>query len=53
MAEETSRVLLNEGKPVHISVAGSEVISDDIEVIQVPLQHDDAAMYLTMLVYDF
>ena len=53
MAEETSPVLLNEGKPVHISVAGSEVISNDIEVIQVPLQHNDAAMYLTMVVYDF
>jgi hypothetical protein len=53
LAEETAATVIGEGKAVHISVAGSEVISNDIQVIQAPLRHDDETMYRTMVVYDF
>ena len=53
LAEETFTAMRDEGKPIHLSIAGSPIVSHDIEVIQMPLRHDDKAMHVTMLVYDF
>ena len=53
LAEEIFEELRNERKPVHFSVSGSPVISKDVEAIVMPLLHDDAAMELALLVYDF
>ncbi len=53
LAEETAAILRKEQKPVHLSVAGSSVITDDIEVIQMPLRHDNATMEMSLLMYDF
>ena len=53
MAEEARGDQDNERKPIHYAVRDSPNISKDIEVITMPLQHDDAAMNMTWLVYDF
>ncbi len=53
LAEETIAILREERKPVHLSVSGSTVVSQDIEVIQLPLRHPDAAMEMALLAYDF
>lgn len=53
LVEDVFEELRNERKPVHCSVLGSPIISDDIEVIVLPLLHDNATTELALAVYDF
>ena len=53
LVEDVFEELRNEHKPVHCSVLGSPIISDDIEVIVMPLLHDDTARELALAVYDY
>lgn len=53
LAEETVAILRKEHRPVHLSVAGSSVVSDDLEVIQMPLRHNNPAMEMALLMYNF
>ncbi len=53
LAEETVATLREKRRPVHLSVAGSDVVSKDIEVMQMPLRHEDDAAEMAILVYDF
>jgi hypothetical protein len=59
--EETGQSLISEvlqelrtaRKPVYCRVTGSPVVAKDVEVIVIPLQHDDAAKELVLAVYDY
>ena len=53
LIEDVFAELRTELSPVHCSVTGSPVVSKDIEVIVMPLRHDDAAKELALAVYDF
>ncbi|MBT3331155.1 MAG: hypothetical protein HOK21_06660 [Rhodospirillaceae bacterium] len=53
LAEEAYAVMRKENRPVHIGVSGSPVLDRDMEAITLPLLHDDGAMELSLMVYDF
>ncbi len=53
LVEEVFDELRSERKPVLCSVSGSPIISEDIEVIVMPLWNDNAAKELALAVYDF
>ena len=53
LVEDVFDDLRNERKPVHCRVSGSPIISKDIEVMVMPLRHNNAAKELALAVYDF
>jgi hypothetical protein len=53
LAEEAYATMRKETKPVHIGVTGSPVLDKDMEAITLPLLHDNRAMELSLMVYDF
>ena len=53
LVEEVFDELQSERKPVLCSVSGSPIICEDVEVIVLPLWHDNAAKELALAVYDF
>lgn len=53
LAAESFAALRKERRPVHLGVQGSPVLSGAIQMIVIPLRHDDDEMELAGLVYDY
>ncbi len=53
LAEESYAALLKERRPVHMGVKGSPVLSKEVEIIVMPLRHENSDMETAGLVYDY